>query len=100
MKLSVVIPARDEEGSIEQTLGDVAGALTSEQIPYEIVVVDDGSSDETAARVRHAMECVLRRPAGEQRRTAWFRVGRARRTGAGFRRRHRGHDGRRLGQPR
>jgi dolichol-phosphate mannosyltransferase len=55
MKLSVVIPARDEEGSIEQTLGDVARALTSERIPYEIVVVDDGSTDETAARVRDAM---------------------------------------------
>jgi dolichol-phosphate mannosyltransferase len=52
MKLSVVIPARDEEGSIEQTVGDVAGALTAEQIPHEIVIVDDGSTDDTAARVR------------------------------------------------
>src|SRR5579871_2245750 len=56
MKLSVVIPARDEEGSIEQTLGAVAGALTREQIPFEIVVVDDGSTDQTAARVRQSME--------------------------------------------
>ena len=55
MRLSVVIPARDEEGSIEQTVGEIAGALTGEQIPYEIVVVDDGSTDETAARVRLAM---------------------------------------------
>jgi len=55
MKLSVVIPARDEEGSIAQTVGDVAAALTREQIRYEVVVVDDGSTDETAARVRHLM---------------------------------------------
>ncbi len=55
MTLSVVIPARDEEGSIEQTLSAVAGVLREEQIPHEIVVVDDGSTDETAARVRHAM---------------------------------------------
>ena len=55
MKLSVVIPARDEEGCIEQTLADVAGTLVREQIPYEIVVVDDGSTDDTPARVRQAM---------------------------------------------
>jgi dolichol-phosphate mannosyltransferase len=51
MKLSVVIPARDEEGSIEQTVSAVAEALNSGGIPFEIVVVDDGSTDETAARV-------------------------------------------------
>lgn len=56
MKLSVVIPARDEEGSIGETLADVAAALTARQIPFEIVVVDDGSSDQTAARVRRSME--------------------------------------------
>lgn len=52
MKLSVVIPARDEEGCIGETLQVVTAALRREAIPYEIVVVDDGSSDGTAARVR------------------------------------------------
>ena len=56
MKLSVVIPARDEEGSIEETLAQVAEALAGDRIPFEIVVVDDGSTDQTAARVRQAME--------------------------------------------
>jgi dolichol-phosphate mannosyltransferase len=54
MKLSVVIPARDEEGSIPETLAAVTRALRLERIPYEIVVVDDGSRDNTAAQVLEA----------------------------------------------
>ena len=56
MKLSLVIPARDEEGCIEQTLVDVVTTLLREQIPYEILVVDDGSTDQTPALVRGVME--------------------------------------------
>jgi dolichol-phosphate mannosyltransferase len=56
MKLSVVIPARDEEGSIEETVAEIATALAEERIPFEIVVVDDGSTDQTVAHVRHLME--------------------------------------------
>lgn len=56
MKLSVVMPARDEEGCIAQTLTEVAATLERERIPYELVVVDDGSTDETAARVRRVIE--------------------------------------------
>jgi len=56
MKLSVVIPARDEEGSIQETVGAVAIALEAERISFEVVVVDDGSTDETVACVRQLME--------------------------------------------
>ena len=56
MKLSVVIPARDEEGSIGHTVAGIATALADEQIPFEIVVVDDGSTDQTAACVRQLLE--------------------------------------------
>jgi dolichol-phosphate mannosyltransferase len=51
MKLSVVIPARDEEGSIATTVSDIARAMDHEQIDYEVIVVDDASSDLTATVV-------------------------------------------------
>ncbi len=49
--LSVVIPARNEEGSILETLDGITSTLNREQIPREIVVVDDSSSDATAALI-------------------------------------------------
>jgi dolichol-phosphate mannosyltransferase len=47
VKLSVVIPAHDEAGSIEATLNGLAAALRAESIDYELLVVDDSSSDGT-----------------------------------------------------
>jgi dolichol-phosphate mannosyltransferase len=52
MKLSVVIPARNEEGAVEETLSALLGALRAAAIPFEIIVVDDGSTDKTAFLVR------------------------------------------------
>ncbi len=51
MKLSVIIPARDEEGSIAQTIEQVTATLRAEEIEYEVVIVDDGSADRTASIV-------------------------------------------------
>lgn len=44
---SIVIPARDEEESLPQTLRDIHSTLKAAEIQHEIIVVDDGSSDET-----------------------------------------------------
>ncbi len=47
MKLSVVIPSHNEASNLGTTLAQVCRRLESEALPYEIVVVDDGSSDPT-----------------------------------------------------
>lgn len=44
---SVVIPARDEEASLPPTLRELYAEFLREEVPHEIIVVDDGSSDQT-----------------------------------------------------
>lgn len=44
---SVVVPARDEEESLPETLREIYTAFSAVAIPHEIVVVDDGSKDAT-----------------------------------------------------
>ena len=45
--LSIVIPARDEEGCICSTVEHLHVELRLQKIPHEIIVVDDGSQDRT-----------------------------------------------------
>jgi dolichol-phosphate mannosyltransferase len=45
--LSIIIPARDEAGCIASTVSHLNLELKLHQVPHEIVVVDDGSKDET-----------------------------------------------------
>jgi len=49
LSLSVIIPAYNEQGALRPTVDDVRGQLEPLGIPYEIIVVDDGSKDNTRA---------------------------------------------------
>lgn len=57
--LSVLIPAYNEEAVIAETIGDVHKALAPLGVPYEVIVISDGSSDKTADRAREAGVKVL-----------------------------------------
>ena len=50
IELSFVIPAYNEEESIETALGTLDEVVKDRRLPYEIVVVNDGSRDKTLSR--------------------------------------------------
>jgi len=49
--MSIVIPARDEEGCIVSTVEHLHLELRLQKVPHEIIVVDDGSSDSTWSKL-------------------------------------------------
>ena len=54
--LSVVIPAYNEEKGIAQTLRKVTNFLDEQEMVYEAIVVDDGSTDQTTREVEKFVE--------------------------------------------
>lgn len=47
MKVSVIIPSFNEENGIKQTIKELKDVLDEQRFVYEIIVVDDGSTDHT-----------------------------------------------------
>lgn len=47
MSLSIVVPAFNEEGAVRQTIEDIRREMDTTGVPYEIIVIDDGSEDRT-----------------------------------------------------
>ncbi|HEX6179271.1 MAG TPA: glycosyltransferase family 2 protein, partial [Thermoanaerobaculia bacterium] len=55
--LSVVIPAHNEADNLPRTVSNLVVALEAADVPHEIVIVDDHSSDETV----HVVEVLAKR---------------------------------------
>ncbi|MEM8996695.1 MAG: glycosyltransferase family 2 protein [Acidobacteriota bacterium] len=60
--VSLLVPAYNEEHGLESVLRSVEAALDSTDLEYEIVVVDDGSSDRTAQAARGDRVRLIRHP--------------------------------------
>jgi len=56
MFLSVVIPAYNEAVIIERTIDTIVAYFAKKNFEFEVIVVDDGSTDETAARAHEASQ--------------------------------------------
>lgn len=52
MKLSVILPARNEERLIEKTVKDIYGYLKRKRYSFEILVVSNGCTDKTEEKVK------------------------------------------------
>jgi len=68
VEISAVMPAYNEEANLEQSVGRMASALQRFTRGFEIIVVDDGSQDGTAAllerlKVAHPNLRVIHHPA-------------------------------------
>ena len=46
--LSFIIPVLNEQEAIISTIENLGSQLSTLAVPYEIIVVDDGSTDDTA----------------------------------------------------
>ena len=60
--LTIVVPAYNEQDGIGSVLAELHCVMRDSRWLYEVIVVDDGSTDNTAARVDRAQNRLLRHP--------------------------------------
>ncbi len=56
VQLSVVIPVYNEERNIQETLRKITAFFSLKNIPWEVIVVSDGSTDNTAQKVKEVQK--------------------------------------------
>jgi glycosyltransferase involved in cell wall biosynthesis len=81
LKLTVLLPAFNEEEAIGPVLAEIVEALADEDIRYEILVVDDASTDGTVAAARQFAETCSRCAVRVIQRPVRQGAGAARKTG-------------------
>lgn len=54
--LSIVCPAHNEQSNLERVVNEITSALTSLHGQYELIIVDDGSTDDTANLLRQLVQ--------------------------------------------
>jgi len=81
-EISIVVPAHDEAESLEILAGEIRGALDGAGLDYEVIFVDDGSTDATL-EVLHGLAAADRRVRVVRQRR---RAGQSAALDAGFRR--------------
>jgi len=61
-KVSVIVPAYNEEDIIGDIIQRITDTLTKTEYPFEVIVIDDGSTDETGIYAEEAGANVIRHP--------------------------------------
>ena len=86
--LTVLLPAYNEENAIEGVLEEIVDVLSATDTSYEIVVVDDASTDRTAERAQAFAEACWQCPVRVIHMTANRGAGAARKVGVRAARKH------------
>ena len=50
--LSIILPACNEQDNINNAFLTISRIMTKNAVPFEIIFVDDGSTDSTYARIQ------------------------------------------------
>ena len=58
-KVSIIIPAYNEEKSIENTIEQIHSVMAQRSIDYELIIVDDGSTDNTSTILENRNDLIL-----------------------------------------